>query len=171
MANISCSLRRASAWATLRKEVNGVPESSLRNSCRCSLRTSTRQTVERVSRYWISRHSTAEATTGATHKKAANQAEGLILDANMSLRPMGGRGCTGFYGWVSCWGRSSRIDAQETFDFVQTCISGDGTPSSSITPSGMPRNCGRAVGSYQRGEPHELQKTLQPMPESYLPMP
>lgn len=72
------------------------------------------------------------------------------------------------YGWVSCCGRSSEIDAQETLDFVQTCICGSGTPSSSITPSGMPRNCGSRVGSYQRGEPHELQKTLRPLPESYL---
>ena len=31
----------------------------------------------------------------------------------------------------------------------------------------MPRNCGRLVGSYQRGEPQVLQKVLNPFPALY----
>src|SRR5215469_11425560 len=36
-------------------------------------------------------------------------------------------------GWVSCCTRPSEIAAQDTCDFIQTCIAGAGTPSSSIT--------------------------------------
>ena len=38
----------ASDWAIRRNEVNGLPDSSLRNNCRWSVRRSTRQIVERM---------------------------------------------------------------------------------------------------------------------------
>lgn len=37
-----------------------------------------------------------------------------------------------------------------------------------MIPRGMPRYCGRPAGSYQSGEPHELQNTRSPPPESYF---
>src|SRR5579872_159851 len=72
IAKTSCSLRVEVDCARRSKVLKGLPASSFKNSCKCSVRTFTRQTVERMSRNSIFEHSTAAERTGTRPRPIAH---------------------------------------------------------------------------------------------------